>query len=100
MQLPRMTVKLPTGLSFDIPDLLMVRGWAEFHSIRMTIDLDVCTDDDEYEEMIGLYDSSHVFRRWMLWRSREGIVVQPGVGRRMLFDAMGDALEFLLPARD
>jgi hypothetical protein len=98
MQLPRVSIEMPAGLSFEIPDLLMIRGWADFHELRMAIELDVCTDGDEYEELLGLYDKDRVFRRWMFWRSRDGIVVQPMMGRRMLFDRMADALDILIPA--
>lgn len=99
MQLPQMFVKMPTGLSFDVPDLLLVQGWADFHDLRMIIELDLCVDDDEYEELLGLYDPSRAFRRWMIWRSCDGIVVQPAMGRQMLFDRIADALEILVPAR-
>jgi hypothetical protein len=98
VQLPRTSVKVPTGLSFDVPDLLMLRGWADFHDLRMAIDLDVCAEGDEYEELLGLYDKDRAFRRWMIWRSCDGIVVQPAMGRTMLFDFMADALEILIPA--
>ncbi|HQT75965.1 MAG: hypothetical protein B7Z80_02615 [Rhodospirillales bacterium 20-64-7] len=100
MQLPNHSITLPTGLSFEIPDLVMLRGWADFHDLRLAIELDVCVDADEYEELLGLYDGSCAFRRWMLWRSHEGIVVQPTLGRTMLFDTMADALEFLIPEQD
>lgn len=100
MQLPRATVKIPTGLSFDIPDLLMLQGWANYHDLRLAIDLDICVDDDEYEELIGLYDGNRAFRRWMIWRSGDGIVVQPAMKRTMMFDTMAAALDGLIPARD
>jgi hypothetical protein len=100
MQLPRTTVKIPTGLSFDIPDLLMLQGWANFHDLRLAIDLDICVDDDEYEELIGLYDANRAFRRWMIWRSEDGIVVQPAMKRTMLFDTMAEVLDCLIPVRD
>jgi hypothetical protein len=99
MQLPRAPVKIPTGLSFDVPDLLMLQGWSDFHEFRLTIELDVCADDDEYEELVGIYDRSCAFRRWMIWRSCDGIMVQPTMGHTMLFDSMSDALDLLVPAR-
>ena len=100
MQLPRTTVKTPTGLSFEIPDLMMLKAWAEFHDLRMNIELDVCAERDEYEELVGLYDKTRAFRRWMLWRSCDGIVVQPAMGRTMVFDYMVDVLDILIPAQD
>jgi hypothetical protein len=100
LQLPRTFVKTPTGLAFEIPDLLLLRGWADFHDLRMTIELDFCVDGEEYEELLGLYDAHRPFRRWMIWRSCDGIVVQPAMGRTMLFDNMADVPEILIPVRD
>ena len=100
MQLPRVTIKTPTGLSFAIPDLLMVQAWADFHDLAVAIELDAAADGDEYEEIIGLSHIRSTFRRWMIWRSCDGIVVQPLMGRPMLFDSMADALELLIPARN
>jgi hypothetical protein len=94
------SIKIPTGLSFDVPDLLMVRGWSDFHDFRMAIDLDVCVEADEYEELLGIYESTCAFRRWMIWRSCDGIVVQPTMRHTMIFDTMADVLETLLPALD
>lgn len=100
MQLPPTPVKTPTGLAFDIPDLLLLQGWADYHDLRMTIELDLCADGDEYEEALGLYDANRAFRRWMVWRSSASIVVQPAMGRAMHFDCMGEALSALIPPRD
>jgi hypothetical protein len=36
----------------------------------------------------------------MLWRSADGIVVQPATGQTMLFDCMADVVDSLIPARD
>jgi hypothetical protein len=100
MQLPHIFAKPPTGFSFDIPDLVMLQGWSDFHDLRMSIELDVCADGEEYEELLGLYDGSSAFRRWMIWRSCDGIIVQPTMGRRMLFDCVADTLDILIPARN
>lgn len=100
VQLPRTTVQTPTGLSFDVPDLLLVQAWADFHDLRMEIELDVTAEGDEYEELLGLYYGASEYRRWMMWRSCDGIVVQPMMGRPMLFDTMAVALEVLIPVED
>jgi hypothetical protein len=100
MQLPRISVRSPTGRAFEVPDLLMLRAWCDFHDLRLAIELDVQTDRDEYEELLGLYDRTGSFRRWILWRSHDGIVAQAPTGRAMLFDRMADALERLIPLQD
>ncbi len=78
----------------------MMQAWAEFHELRMDVELDCCIEADEYEEMVVMFSRKSGFRRWMIWRSANGIVVQPMVGRQMLFDTMADALEKLIPARN
>jgi hypothetical protein len=100
VQLPRTTFQKPTGLSFDIPDLLLVRAWADYHNLRMEIELDIAAGGDEYEELLNLSYGKSEHRRWMIWRSQDGIVVQPMMGRKMVFTLMADALEALIPVRD
>ena len=91
---------MPTGLSFDLPDLVLIQAWADFHELRMEMELDCSADGDEYEEMIGLFVRLTGFRRWSIWRSCDGVVVQPMVGRPMMFDSVAEALEMLIPVRD
>lgn len=100
MSLPRTAVTIPTGLSFEVPDLLMLRAWAEYHELTMTMDLDTFTGTEEYEEIVNLSEPGSPHHRWMIWRSADGIVVQPRLGRAMLFDVMADALDLLIPAVD
>ncbi len=50
MTLPR----LPRGLSFELSDLTLVLGWSEFHDMRMVVELDHCTDDQEYRGNPGI----------------------------------------------
>ena len=100
MQLPRTSARLRTGLAFEIADLVMLRGWAEFHSMRLAIELEVCAENEEYEELLALYEQNCAFRRWMLWRSCDGIIVQPANGRTKLFDTMADVVDTLIPSRD
>src|ERR1700761_3608525 len=89
--------RLPIGLSFDVRDLLLAQAWAEFHELRLEVDLDCAVADEVYEEMIGLFTRRTGIRRWTVWRSCNGIVVQPIVGRPRLFDSLAEALGGLLP---
>jgi hypothetical protein len=100
LHLPRTFVTMPTGLAFEVPDLLRLRGWADGHALRMTIELDFSVDGDEYEEVLGLYERDCAFRRWLIWRSGEGIVVQPSMGGAIVLDTMTDVLDILMPVRD
>jgi hypothetical protein len=100
MLLRRRLLKTPKGLSFEIADLLLVRAWADYHDLRMEVELDFTAEGDEFEEIVGLFSPLTGFRRWMLWRSADGIIAQPMVGRPRIFDAVADALEGLIPAQD
>jgi hypothetical protein len=90
---------LPKGLAFEIADLVMVQGWAEYHDLRMVVELDYCSEGDEYEEILALYPSDSSFRRWMVWRGATEIVVQPMMGRASRFASVAEALDHLIPAR-
>ncbi|MDR3535761.1 MAG: hypothetical protein P4L71_04605 [Acetobacteraceae bacterium] len=95
---PKTQRALPTGLAFELPDLYLAQGWSEYHDLRMVIELDGCTDGDEYEEVLAFYPAKSAFRRWMVWRSASGIVVQPMMGRTQRFTTLADALEQIIPA--
>ena len=87
---------VPAGLSFEVADLILLQSWAEFHDLRMVVELDHRGADGEYEEMVAIYaEGSHVLR-WLLWRTDE-IVVQPLIGRTIHCPSIADALEILSP---
>jgi hypothetical protein len=89
--------RVPTGIAFELPDLFLAQAWAEYHTLRMVIELDGCTDGEEYEEVLAFYPPNSAFRRWMMWRSSAGIVVQPMMGRAQRFGTVADALEQIIP---
>lgn len=89
----------PTGLAFELADLVMAQGWAEYHNLRMTVELDYCAEGEEYEEVLAFYPRDSAFRRWMIWRGPRGIVVQPMMGRASCYASVSEALDRLIPAR-
>lgn len=99
MEMLRIASKPPVGLAFEIADLILLQGWAEFHNIRMVVELDNCMQDEVYEEVVAFYDADCSLRRWNLWRSTRGIVVQPLYGRTCHFGSVSDALDNLLGAQ-
>jgi hypothetical protein len=99
MHRPQLSPNAPTGLAFEIADLMLLQGWADFHDVQMTVELDHCVEGDEYEEVIAFYAKDSQLRRWILWRSSGEIIVQPLIGRSRRFVSVADALESLIPAR-
>jgi hypothetical protein len=96
MEALRITPVPPTGLSFDIADLILLQGWAEFHDLRMVVELDHWVEGDEYEEVVGFYTRGSPLRRWILWRLASEVVVQPLISRCRRFGSVADALESLI----
>lgn len=81
------------GVSFEVAELLLIQAWAEFHGLRLVVELDHSFDDQEYEEVISLFRRGSVFRRCIIWRAPTEIVVQPIIGRSSRFASMADALD-------
>jgi hypothetical protein len=98
MEMLRITPIPPTGLSFDVSDLILLQGWAEFHDVRMVVELDHWVEGEEYEEVVGFYTKDSALRRWILWRSTSAIIVQPLIGRASRFCSVAEALESLMRA--
>jgi hypothetical protein len=99
MQTPKIAPNMPMGLAFEIPDLLLLQGWAEFHNVQMVVELDHCVEGEEYEEVVAFYSKDSQLRRWIVWRAASQIVVQPLIGRSCRFASVADALDSLIPSR-
>src|ERR1700757_3558784 len=96
MEMLRTTPTPPKGLSFEIADLILLQGWAEFHDVRMVVELDHWVEGEEYEEVVALYTKDRLPRRWIVWSSDSEVVVQPLLGRGRHFGSVADALESLI----
>jgi len=99
MEMPKISPRTPTGFAFEIADLMLLQGWAEFHNVQMVVELDHCVEGEEYEEVVAFYAKNNAIRRWILWRGTSEIVVQPLIGRSCRFETVAEALESLIPAR-
>ena len=98
MAKPLTTPNLPTGLAFEVADLVLLQGWAEFHDVEMVVELDHCIEGEEYEEVVAFYAKDSQLRRWIVWRAADVIVVQHLIGPNCLFATVADALESLTQA--
>ncbi|HET6196581.1 MAG TPA: hypothetical protein VFE12_12525 [Acetobacteraceae bacterium] len=98
MKLPKSPLNPPKGLAFEIGDLIMALGWAEFHRLRMVVELDHCTAGEEYEEVLAFYPANSGFRRWSIWRSCDDVVVQPSKGHLAHFMSLAGAFDAIIPA--
>lgn len=87
----------PTGIAFEISDLLLLQSWADFHAMHMAVELDHWVDAEEYEEVVAFYVKDSRLRRWIIWRGFGEIVVQPLIGRSCRFATVAEALDSLIP---
>ena len=99
MDLPKITPLAPMGIAFEISDLMLLQGCADFHDMQMVVELDHCVEGEEYEEVVAFYARDSQLRRWIIWRAASAIVVQPLIGRSSRYTTVADALEALLPTR-
>jgi hypothetical protein len=85
---------VPTGIAFEIADLLFVGLWADNHNLRMLVCLDHgAAVGEEYEEVIAFQTTTSSLYRFIMWRNAEAIFVQPLVGRRERYGSVVAALE-------
>ena len=85
------------AISFEVPELLLITAWAEFHNLRMTIELDWCAEGIAYEEVITLQAPGRRGPPWMLWRTCESVVLQPMAGKPRWFETISDVMEAICP---
>ncbi len=90
---------LPTGLAFEVSDLMLAQSRAAFNDARIVVRLDHGTEDEEYEEVIDLRIGRSSASRLIMWRSAMNVFVQPLLGRRQKFRSVAEALESVFPAR-
>lgn len=90
----------PSGLSFDIAELILIRSWAEAIDLRMTIHLDFAVDGNEYEEVLCFQSAGRPFYHWIMWRDAETVFVQPLMGRQRCYSSVADAVDAMAAARN
>jgi len=85
----------PEGVSFTVAELRLVQAWAEFHDLRLAVEIDHSFECETYEEILSLYRKGSACCRCILWRTPTEIIVQPILGRASRFSSIAEALESL-----
>jgi hypothetical protein len=88
--------KVLKGLSFDIPDLILIHDRSMANDLRMVVRLDYGSDVDEYEEVLAFYSGTNPEWRWMMWRNASAVFVRSIDGRGRRYATAGQAIEALL----
>jgi hypothetical protein len=94
-----MSVRLPSkalkGLSFSVPELVLIRTWSAVHGFRMVVRLDHGSDTEEYEEVMALHLRDSKLCSWIMWRDARAVFVQPLIGRARRYVSVAEAFEAL-----
>jgi len=86
-------IDAPKGLAFEIADLILMKGWADFRDLRMVVRLDHGADGEDYEEVVAFHatmDSPFLF---IMWRNTKSLFVQ--LDHRSRYGSVAAALESL-----
>ena len=89
--------KVLKGLSFDIPDLILIHDRSMANDLRMVVQLDYGSDVEEYEEVLAFYSGTSPEWRWMMWRNASAVIVRSIDGRGRRYRSAAQAIEALVP---
>jgi hypothetical protein len=82
----------PTGLSFEVMDLVRIEKWAELNDVIALVRLDYGTAGEEYEELIEFRTRFNSPCQLIMWRSADTVFVHPLVGVRRQYGSVRHAL--------
>ena len=83
----------PKGIAFEIADLILMKGWADFRHLRMVVRLDHDADGEDYEEVVAFCTSMDSPCLFIMWRNAKSVFVQHG--HRWRYGSVAAALESL-----
>jgi hypothetical protein len=96
MRAAKCLAKVLKGLSFDIPDLILIKDRSAAHDLRMVVQLDYGSDVEEYEEVLAFYSGASPHWHWMMWRNASAVFVRSIDGRSGRYRSAARAIEALV----
>jgi hypothetical protein len=95
---PELAIR-PQPAPFEVWQLTVLRAWAEYHGLKMAIDLARQVDGVQCEELVILR-ARHTGDRWILWRTADAIMLRSTGGPVSEFNRLANALAVIAPAAD
>lgn len=80
-----------TGLSFDVPELIIAQAWADYHDLDFRVQLDGLSGDIACDELLSFRASNS--QHWIISRTRNGVVAITNDTAPQHFDSLAEALE-------
>jgi hypothetical protein len=96
IQLPAKTLR---GLSFSLPELILIASWSEANRLCMVVRLDHGSDCEDYEEVVAFHLGDSPLCRWIMWRSAKIVFIQPLIGRTQRYASVAEAFEGMTSKR-
>jgi len=90
----------PTGLAFDISDLILIGCWAAIYDFEAQVLLDHGFEDEEYEEIVEFRTGPGSACQSIMWRDAMAVYLQPIMGRKTKYLSVAAALEGVLVSQD
>ena len=81
------------GLSFEVDDLILMKGQSAANDLRMVVRLDHRSDVEEYEEVLVFYPGTGPQWCWMMWRNASAVFVRSIDGRGPRYETASRAIE-------
>ncbi|HVY17984.1 MAG TPA: hypothetical protein VHB27_22385 [Rhodopila sp.] len=97
MQLEDSSVR---GLSFSVPDLVLLKSWAKAQALNMRVHLDYVSDGKEYDEILAFHAGENSLFEFIMWRDARSVYVKPVMGWPQRFRSVMSALSAICPDRD
>jgi hypothetical protein len=96
-------IKLPSksllGLSFSVPELVLIASWSEASGLRMVVRLDHGSDAEDYEEVLAFHLGDSPLCHSIMWRNATTVFIQPLIGRTQRYLSVAEAFEAMASRR-
>ena len=92
----RQSSKVLKGLSFSVPELILIRNWSAANGLRMVVRLDHGSDAEDFEEVLAFHLGNSPLCRWIMWRGRQSVFIQPLIGRTQRRLSVAEAFESMV----
>lgn len=86
----------PLKTNFADSELILIGSWAEFHDVRVSIEVDNFWDGEAPDEVIALYPTASPHRCWTLWRHTDAVEIQHLFGERRVLRSVPEALDSMI----
>jgi len=90
-------IRLPSralkGLSFSVPELVLIKNWSAANGLRMVVRLDHGSDAEDFEEVLAFHLGDSPLCPWIMWRGKRSVFIQPLIGRTQRYHSVAEAFE-------